>query len=149
MGIFTSGGSQVTSDNIIDGSIVNADVAAGAAIAQTKLAGSSNGNTDIIAFERTAAATHSLTTVAGQRVLVIATGNLGISSSTTLDTVRLKYNGVDQATVEVGESGGAVNNRDSFCLTYIAQPGAATANITITADTYTPTNCAITVIKIK
>jgi hypothetical protein len=144
-----SGGSVVGSAQITDDSIVNADINSAAAIAQTKVAGSSNGNTDLIAFERTAAATHSLTTVTGQRVLVIATGNVGIASATTLTSVTLKYNGVTKATIEVGESGGSANNRDAFCLTYSEVPGAATANITIECADYGPTNCAISVIKIK
>lgn len=144
-----SGGSVVGSAQITDGAIVDADINAAAAIAQTKLAGSANGNTDLIAVERTVGATHSLTTVAGQRVVVIATGNLSISSSTVVDTVNLKYGGVTKDSIEVGESGGNANNRDAFCLTYTEVPGAATANITVDAGTYGPTNVKILVLKFK
>lgn len=149
MAFLTTGGSLVTSDSIVDGSVLNADVNAAAAIAQSKIAGTPNDNTGIVAVERTVGATHALTTVANQRVVVIATGNLGISSSTLLDTVNLKYNGVTKDSIEVGESGGNGNNRDAFCLTYTEVPGAATANITVDADFYSPTNVKILVMKFK
>lgn len=144
MAFLTSGGSSVTSANIVDGEIVNADISASAAIAQSKIAGSVPNNTDLISFEQTVGTTHSLTTVAGQRVLVIATGqeNHGTGNQTT----NLQYNAVTKATVDMGA--GTSTTYNNFCLQYTEVPGAATQNITVTSGG-TLANVTITVIKLR
>src|SRR4051794_4174709 len=73
----------------------------------------------LVSFETTAGTTHSLTTVANEKVLVIAKG------STTGGTVTLSYNGVQKDSVTT------TANRSAWCLMYTETPGAATANIII------------------
>lgn len=142
MAFLTSGGSLVTTSEIVDSTIVNADIAAAAAIAQSKIAAQANNNTDIVSVERTVGTTHSLTTVAGQKVTVIASG--WHQSAGTDSTLNLKYNGVTKAsaTFKLGNT-----QRCGFCLQYQEVPGAATQNITVAdADANEVT---ITVIKTK
>lgn len=127
MGIFTSGGSSVTSANIVDGEIVNADINAAAAIAQSKIAGSANGNTDLVAIETSDTGTLSLTTVANQRVVVLAFVVIdgGIEATTTLS-----YNAVAKDE-KLGQSASA--SEYTVPLMYTETPGAATANITVSS----------------
>lgn len=98
-----------------------------------------------ITSESTAAATHSLTTVASQKVLVWAKGS---ALSSNITTVTLSYNGVSKDTVVVDPS--SAGNKSPFALMYTETPGAATANITVTADgTGSLSNVVIMVQKIS
>ncbi len=99
-----------------------------------------------IIFETTAGATHSLTTVAGEKVIVWAKGSYTGSASS--DSINLKYNAVtkDTVTVDAVDSGNEVN---SFALMYTETPGAGTHDITVTSSTYSLSNVVIMVIKIK
>ena len=142
----TSGGANVGSSQINDGAIINADINVAAAIAQSKIAGTLNGNTDIISVETTAGTTHSLTTVAGQKVIVWAKGS--IAETTTTLTLTLKYNGVTKDTVvQTYNDTGA--SSWPFALVYTETPGAATQNITIETTSGTINNPVIVVIKVK
>jgi hypothetical protein len=146
MGIFTGGGSQVGSAQINDGAIVNADVNAAAGIAQSKIAGNANAAGDIVSVETTAGVTHALTTLAGERVLVIAKGNLSDGTGTAR-TISLNYNGVAQDSVVT--TGGGSATRIGFCLTYTAIHGADTQNITVTTTGGALENVDIMVLKLK
>lgn len=143
MPYFVGGGSAVGSAEITDGAIVDADVNASAAIAQTKLAGAIDADTDIVKVEVTSGTTHALTTVAGQRVVVLASftpdGAAGIAN------VNLKYNGVTKHTMSVGTN----NDNTGMTLMYTEVPGAATQNITVDASAGTIGSCVIMVFKIK
>lgn len=143
MGFFTGGGSQVGSAQINDGSIVNADVNAAAAIAQSKLGDNLGDDTDICNVELSYAATHSLTTDANTKVLVIA--SFRPDGAAGLTTAALKYNGVTKHSASVG------SNSDGQMVTfmYAEKPGAATANITLTTSAGTLLNPCITVLKFK
>jgi len=93
-------------------------------------------------IETTSGTTHSLTTTAGQKVVVWATGD--VESSNAGATVNLKYNGVTKHSVTVtAYSSGA---RAGFSLMYTETPGAATQNITV--DGATVANVAIIALKI-
>src|ERR1044071_9694961 len=85
----------------------------------------------LVSFETTAAATHSLTTVASDKVLVIAkgdiTGSLNIVGGTN---ITLKYNSVTKDTFTIRHRDSAVE-RHAFTLAYTETPGAATHNITV------------------
>jgi len=81
-----------------------------------------------ISVERTAGATHSLTTVANQVVMVIAKGVY--TGESTQQTVTLAYNGVAKDTVVIDAD--ISSERYPFTLVYTETPGAATANITLT-----------------
>lgn len=146
MPIFQSGGGQVGSSQITDGSIVNADINSAAAIAQSKLAGGADTVADVAFIETTAGTTHSLTTVAGQRVLVFAFGNLNDGGGAAR-TIALNYNGVAQHSVTITSGAAATNT--SFALCYKATHGAATQNVTVTTTGGTLQNVVIMVIKLK
>lgn len=83
-----------------------------------------------LSIESTVGATHSLTTVANQKVQVIAKGYHVNGGGNT--TIELKYNGVTKDSTVV-YSGTALAG--SFCLMYEEIPGAATHNITVTGAT--------------
>lgn len=144
MAFLQSGGSLVTSSNIVDGSIVNADVAAAAGIAQSKLGIGANGNTDLFAVETSSGTTHSLTTVANQRVLVFV---MGVTTHVAARTITVLYNGVAKNQITTGLAGGNVPN--PFALFYTEVPGAATANITVTDSAGTLSDVDIFVLKLK
>ena len=149
MAFLTSGGSNVGSAQINDGAIVNADVNAAAAIAQSKLAGSANGDTDLIAFELTNGATHSLTTVANQRVLVIVRAGIRVNSSTLDGTITVSYGGVGKKTIGWDVPSVGTSSLAPVTLMYTEVPGAATANITVASSVYGLEDVQIVVIKMK
>lgn len=98
---------------------------------------------DLIIIETTAGATHSLTTIASQKVIVWAKGN--INQTGGIQTVNLKYNSVTKDTSSIFQ--GNTNEPASFSLMYTEVPGAATANITV--DGVTVENVVIIVLKVK
>lgn len=146
MAFLQSGGAQVTSQNIVDGSIVNADVAAAAAIAQSKLGVGANGANDLFSIEQTVGTTHALTTTANQRVYVFAKGNITDGTGAT-QTITLQYNAVTKDTVQA--QGGGSATVSPFALGYHEAPGAATQNITVNTSGGSLANVVITVIKFK
>lgn len=99
-----------------------------------------------ISFESTAGATHSLTTIAGQSVMVSAKGS--ITGTDAQITLSLKYNGVtkDSLTFRAQD---ATNDYSSFSLMYTETPGADTQDITVTTSAGTLGNVVIMVIKIS
>lgn len=100
------------------------------------------------ASEVTTGATHSLTTIAGQKVIVFVKGNFSITSagSQQVDVV-LKYNAVTKDTVTVYNEN--VTTTRAFALMYTETPGAATQNVTVTSSTGTLANVVIIVWKFK
>jgi hypothetical protein len=92
----------------------------------------------------TAGTTHSLTTTVDQVVLVTAKGSFG--GVTALSTVSLSYDGVVRDSVPMRNSNGA--DRNGFSLTWIATPGAATANLTVETTGGNLYDVVITVVKI-
>ena len=100
-----------------------------------------------LVIETTAGATHSLTTVAGQAVIVWATGNVNGNSNDR--TVTLKYNGVTKCqTVSDGVGLTGSDQQVPFALMYTEVPGAATANITVDAGAVNVFDVKIIVLKI-
>lgn len=83
-----------------------------------------------VSIEVTSGSTHSLTTTAGQVVVVWAKGDSPGDSGFEA-TITLKYNGVTKDTVLCRD---ANNTGVPFCLIYTETPGAATANITVETD---------------
>lgn len=129
MAFLTTGGSQVNSANIVDDAILNADINASAAIALSKLSGLIGNPGSFISIESTIGTTHSLTTVANQKVFVIAITNTNFGS--VQQTVTLAYNGVTKHDhIDQGASGAD----HTVVLAYEEIPGAATADITLTAS---------------
>jgi hypothetical protein len=98
-----------------------------------------------ISSETTTGATHSLTTTAGQRVIVWAKGNT-VESGTT-QNITLNYNGVTKDTVVHYDADSTANLKQPFALMYTETPGAATQNITVSTDNGTLANVVIIVQK--
>lgn len=100
--------------------------------------------TNSITIETTTGTTHSLTTVAGEKVIVWAKGRTVAATG----TVTLLYNGVSKDSVDwdIAASAGGPNGYGPFSLMYTETPGAATANITLTGSAGTE---KIFVVKIK
>lgn len=144
MPLVTTGGGTVTGANIADGTISNADIASDAAIDQSKL----NLDGATVAFESTAAGTHSLTTAAGERVLVWAYCDVEQGHAGN-EVVTLKYNGVTKDTAQSDDDNVSANIRFTYALMYSEIPGAATADITLTAGTGTIQNPRIFVLIFK
>lgn len=149
MPVLQSGGSLVTTGSIVDGTILNDDISAAAAIEQAKIAGIIGAATDIVSVEITAGTTHSLTTLAGQRVIVIAKGHVLLNGGPGSTVTTLAYNGVSKDTVTAGENSTSSTSYHPFCLLYTEIPGAATQNVTVTGSSYSPSNVKILVIKLK
>lgn len=119
----TSGGAgNVTSAQIVDATIATDDIGDGV-VTNAKLAVGAA----IRSVETTAGATHSLTTVADQVVVVFA--KCWIEQAGTATQISLKYGGV---TKDVITADGTANpDSKTACLMYTETPGAATADITV------------------
>lgn len=101
-------------------------VAAGAQTATTSISGIAK----LPRISQTTGTTHSLTTIAGERVMVWAKGNFNqTSAGATSVTVTLKYGGVTKDTI-VPYNENTTRNC-TFALMYTEIPGAATADITV------------------
>lgn len=83
----------------------------------------------MVAASITVATTKSLTTVAGQRVLVFAKGDMYAGGGGGAGSATLKYNGVQKDIAEHNNISSSSNT--SFALMYTETPGAATADITV------------------
>lgn len=99
-----------------------------------------------LTFETTTGVTHSLTTVAGQKVIVWVKGVSQFQSSSA-NALYLKYNNVTKDTVAFTGAGSSNSLWNPFALQYTETPGAATANITVTADNGSLANVVIIVLK--
>jgi hypothetical protein len=88
-------------------------------------------NASPITIETTTGTTHSLTTTAGQKVIVWAKGNM-TSGDSSLHTFTLKYNSVTKDTVTCDPS--SSSEYLPFSLMYTETPGAGTQNITVESD---------------
>lgn len=82
-------------------------------------------STDI---ETSSGTTHSLTTGAGQKVVVWATGEY--TGTGSAETITLSYNGVSKRVLDIQHSNTWKTN---FTLMYTETPGATTANITVSS----------------
>lgn len=98
-----------------------------------------------LVVETTSGTTHSLTTVAGQKVIVWAKGN--VDSNTNDRVISLKYNGVTKDTTTT-DGGGGGTAQVPFALMYTETPGAATHDITVTASAGALAEVTIIVLKI-
>jgi len=98
-----------------------------------------------ITIQTTTGVTHSLTTTAGQKVMVWVKGDLSITAAgAQTATVSLKYNTVAKdVVVPYSEN---VTTRRAFALHYTETPGAATQDITVTTDVGTLANVVILVL---
>jgi hypothetical protein len=96
-------------------------------------------------IENTIGGTHSLTTVANQRVLVIAKGSF--TGSSAANVVSLQYNGVTKDSVKM-RLGSSVDNMP-FTLMYTEVPGAATQNVTLTTSVGSLEDLDIVVTKLR
>lgn len=97
-----------------------------------------------VVVETTSGTTHSLTTTAGQKVVVLVKGRINDRGG-SIPTVTLKYNAVTKDTNVTG-AGGAVG--DNFALMYTETPGAATQNITVETSIGSVNEVVIIVMKI-
>jgi len=99
-----------------------------------------------VVIETTTGVTHSLTTTAGQKVIVLVKGTMAVIGSTSSDNyyAYLKYNAVTKDTALFG---GGAERELPFALQYTETPGAGTQNITVIGDG-TLTNVVIIVMKI-
>lgn len=95
-------------------------------------------------IEYSAGVTHSLTTVANQRVLVIVKGNLDGTSN--FATVSLKYGGVTKDSVNMRPS--TSSHPMPFTLMYVEVPGAGTEDLDVETTIGTLANVKITVEKL-
>jgi hypothetical protein len=101
-----------------------------------------------ITIETTSGTTHSLTTVAGEVVIVWAKGSYyKTSSGATSCTVKLLYNGVEKDTVTPYNENNTIAK--TFALMYTETPGAATQDITVTVSAGSIADVKIIVMKIK
>ena len=119
-------------------------------VATTQTAGDSSTKIATTAFvaglntiETTTGTTHSLTTTAGQRVMVWAKGTRTHDNSDYV--VTLKYGGVTKDTVKI--NGSSSSDFVSFALMYTETPGAATADITVETSGGTLSDVVILVLK--
>jgi hypothetical protein len=98
-----------------------------------------------ITAETTAGETHSLTTVAGEVVMVWAKGSY--TGTSTASVISISYNAVekDRVTIDPVNSG----DKSVFSLMYTETPGAATANITVAISSGSLSDVDIMVMKIK
>lgn len=102
---------------------------------------------DRITIETTTGVTHSLTTVADQKVLVFAKGNVYADGGSSTVSITLKYNGVTKDTVATRSI--SSSNSDAFMLMYTETPGAGTHDITVENSAQSMENVVIIVVKIK
>jgi hypothetical protein len=100
-------------------------------------------------FESSTGVTHSLTTTAGQTVVVWAKGDAYVDGNNLTRTITLKYGGVTKDTVNAKNMpGDAADNKYPFSLMYTETPGAGTANITVEISGDSVANVVIIVAKL-
>jgi hypothetical protein len=96
-----------------------------------------------VSSETTTGTTHSLTTTAGQKVIVWAKGNMNGGGAGFNQTISLQYNGVTKDVCSIRD-----DRKIGFALMYSEIPGAGTKNITVTASGSGIENVVIIVMKI-
>jgi ethanolamine utilization microcompartment shell protein EutL len=101
----------------------------------------------LFTIETTAGVTHSLTTTAGQRVIVWVKGQLE-PTGTTDNTITLAYNGVTKDTAIINLQSQAAGDTYCFAMMYTETPGAATQNITVTTSAGSLESVVIMVLKL-
>ena len=101
-------------------------------------------NSSPITIETTTGTTHSLTTTAGQKVIVWAKGTY--TGNVDPQTVTLLYNAVIKDTVAVEPNNSSDN--DAWALMYTETPGAATQNITVASSAGSVADVVIIIMKI-
>jgi len=99
-------------------------------------------------IETTIGTTHSLTTVADEKVIVWAKGTIVIDPLSAR-TVSLKYDGTTKDTIASVGCGAGGDMTVPFSLQYTETPGAGTKNITVTTSGGTLARVVIIVMKIK
>ena len=129
---------NVLAENMAEISTALDEIVAGGAQTATE---SVSGIAKLPRIETTAGTTHSLTTVAGEKVIVWAKGNVTNSGQMI---ITLKYNGVVKDTVILNPN----STPKGFSLMYTETPGANTYNITIDTEGTTCENPVIIVLKI-
>jgi hypothetical protein len=82
-----------------------------------------------LSIETTDGTTHSLTTVANQKVIVFVNGQSDFGA--TSRTISVSYNGTAKQTLTVNSS--STPDEFPFQLMYVDTPGAGTQNITVTS----------------
>ena len=112
-------------------------------VTPAKLKSTLNSN-GLFTIETTTGVTHSLTTIASQKVVVWVKGTYAGNGGAAAD-ILLKYNTVTKDTLSVDVIDAAAP--EAFSMMYTETPGAATANITVTSS-YTLANVVIIVMKI-
>lgn len=100
-------------------------------------------------IETTVGATHSLTTVANEKVVVWAKGVVVQANGGTPADVLLKYNGVTKDTTSVTAEAAGNSTQLAFTCMYTEVPGAGTHDITVTCSGYTLSQVSIIVLKIR
>lgn len=101
----------------------------------------------VLTIETTSGTTHSLTTTAGQRVMVWA--KCSVEGGTSGDiTVTLAYNSVAKDTATGDDDNITANFKYPYALMYTETPGAATANITLSTSFGSIVQPVIMVLKI-
>lgn len=144
MPISQSGGSLVTGSSIVDGTVSNADIASNAAIALSKLANLIGNPGDLISIETGTGSTYSLTTIAGQKVLVLVKGN--VADNSTESTTTLTYNSVTKDTVKCdGDAGSNL----PFTLGWTDVPGADTQTLSVQNSIVAVENVVWFIIKLQ
>lgn len=101
------------------------------------------GSSALVRIATATGATLSLTTLANQRVVVIATGYQDTVGGTS-PTLELKYDGVSKHSVVNGNG-----NNVPFTLMYSEIPGAGTKNVTVTTSAGTVANVVITALLLR
>jgi hypothetical protein len=116
-----------------EGDFITTSAGAGDSGKAPKLNASGKLDPSFFTIETTAGATHSLTTVAGQRVIVWAKGHDSRTAGSP-SAINLKYNSVTKDTVSAGSTSGSTQHVP-FSLMYSEIPGAGTQNITVDGGT--------------
>ena len=147
MPVFTGGGSAVGSAEINDGAIVNADVNAAAAIAQSKIAGIAGAAGDLIDVVYETDSSVDVVLDGKTKIVVIAKGNY-VDIGNETQTATLRQDTVVKDTTQVNL--GSTADQEGFCLMYSETPAADTYTIdVITSDPSGVANVKIMVFKIK
>lgn len=123
---------------------IDAIVAAGAPAATT----TTTGLVYLPVIETTTGTTHSLTTVANEKVIVWAKGNVSYTAAGAQNgDVLLNYNGVQKDIVRPYAEN--ITSNKAFALMYTETPGAGTQDITVTSTLGGLGNVVIIVLKIR
>ena len=150
MPLATSGGaSNIDTTKIVDGTIIDDDVASDAAILQSKIDGFAEDGNDLITIEPITSTTTSVTTDGSTKLLVLVTAQLRCNTSPGFYTITLSYDGVAKETKTIGYDGGANGNYMSLVCSYTETPAADTANIVLASSGGTLSNVRGYILKFR